>query len=159
MLNKLLHANYKDLSRWDIYENEVFSGNLEWGILHSEKFFKENCRKLEGQDGNFHILKCLIALVNSNDDEIAAIACYDIGEFVRHYPNGRSIAKRLGAKDAIMKLIDHESAEVQRHALQSVSKMMVQNWAVSITIFFCFITSNYNSSLNKLYSFLIQAVQ
>lgn len=129
VLNKLLHDNYKEMSRWDVYENEILSGHLEWGVLHSEKFFKEHCKKLEGKNGDFYLLKNLIVLVSSNDDEISAVACYDIGEFVRHYPNGRSIAKRLGAKDAIMRLIDNENVELQRHALQSVSKMMVQNWA------------------------------
>lgn len=76
----------------------------------------------------------LISLAaNSNaDEEIAAIACYDIGEFVRNYPNGRSIVKRLGAKEIIMKLIEHDNPELQRHALQCVSKMLVQNWQVSI---------------------------
>lgn len=140
VLNKLLHENYKELSRWDIYEHEVSSGNLEWGVLHSEKFFRENCRKLEGSDGNFHLLKRLIALAASDDEDIATIACYDIGEFVRHYPNGRSIAKRLGAKDTIMKLIEHENADLQRHALQAVSKMMVQNWAVSTKRFLLIIS-------------------
>ena len=126
-----MHENYKELSRWDIYENEVSSGNLEWGLLHSEKFFRENCRKLEGNDGNFNILKRLIALAASDDEDIATVACYDIGEFVRFYPNGRASAKRLGAKDTIMALIEHENSDLQRHALQAVSKMMVQNWAVS----------------------------
>lgn len=119
------------MSRWDIYEAEVESGNLSWGILHSEKFFRENCRQLEGSDGNFHLLKVLIALASSEDDEIASVACFDIGEFVRHYPNGRSIAKRLGAKEPIMGLIEHENPDLQRQALLCVSKMMVQNWSVS----------------------------
>lgn len=44
------------------------------------------------------------------------------------------IAKRLGAKTIIMGLIDHENADLQRHALQSVSKMMVQNWEVSFLV-------------------------
>lgn len=79
----------------------------------------------------FCISQRLIVLAGSGDDDISAIACFDMGEFVRNYPNGRSIAKRLGAKDVAMKLIDHENLEVQRHALQCVSKMMVQNWAVS----------------------------
>jgi V-type H+-transporting ATPase subunit H len=131
-LNKLLHDNYKEMSRWDLYENEVLSGNLEWGILHNETFFKQNCRKLEGKNGDFNLLKHLIALVSSDDEDVASVACYDIGEFVRHYPNGRSITKRLGAKEAMMKLIEHENTDLQRHALQSVSKMMVQNWAVSL---------------------------
>ena len=119
------------MSRWDVYENEVQSGYLQWGVLHSEQFFRENCRKFEGENNTFNLLKTLIVLVSSEDEEVASIACYDIGEFVRHYPNGRSIAKRLGAKHAVMNLIEHENTELQRHALQSVSKMMVQNWAVS----------------------------
>lgn len=71
----------------------------------------------------------LVALTASNDEEVQAIACYDIGEFVRHYPNGRSIARSLGAKDIVLKLVDHSSKELSRHALTAVSKMMVTNWA------------------------------
>mmetsp|Transcript_4676 Transcript_4676/g.5369 ORF Transcript_4676/g.5369 Transcript_4676/m.5369 type:complete len:541 (-) Transcript_4676:460-2082(-) len=127
-LNKLLHDNYKEMSRWDVYENEVLNGNLEWGVLHTEKFFKQNCKLLEGKDSDFFLLKRLVILVTSDDEDVASIACYDIGEFCRFYPNGKSIAKRIGAKDAIMKLIDHENIELQRRALQSVSKMLVQNW-------------------------------
>lgn len=127
-LHKLLHENYKEMSRWEVYKNEVESGHLQWGSCHTEAFFKENARMLEGSDGDFHLLKVLIALLSSKDEEISAIACYDIGEFVRHYPNGRAIAKRLGAKELVMPLIEHENPELQRHALQCVSKIMVQNW-------------------------------
>ena len=63
-LSKMLHNNFKEMSRWDIYENEVLSGNLEWGVLHTEKFFLQNCRQLEGKDGSFMLLKRLIVLVN-----------------------------------------------------------------------------------------------
>ena len=79
--------------------------------------------------------------MGSKDDDVSAIACYDIGEFVRHYPNGRSIAKRLGAKELVMGLIEHENVDVQRNALQCVSKIMVQNWAVSnLTLLFTHIS-------------------
>jgi V-type H+-transporting ATPase subunit H len=128
VMHKLLLENYKDMSRWEVYKNEVESGRLQWGSTHTEAFFKENARMLEGTDGDFHLLKVLIALLSSKDDDVAAIACYDIGEFVRHYPNGRQIAKRLGAKELVMPLIEHENVELQRHALQCVSKIMVQNW-------------------------------
>jgi len=127
-LHKLLVENYKEMSRWEVYKNEVESGHLRWGTVHTEAFFKENARMIEGTDGDFKLLKVLIALLSSRDDDVAAIACYDIGEFVRHYPNGRAIAKRLGAKELVMPLIEHENVEVQRHALQCVSKIMVQNW-------------------------------
>ena len=128
MLHKLLVDNYKEMSRWEVYKNEVESGHLQWGSTHTEAFFKENARMIEGSDGDFHLLKVLIALLSSKDEEVAAIACYDIGEFVRHYPNGRAIAKRLGAKELVMPLIEHDNPELQRHALQCVSKLMVQNW-------------------------------
>lgn len=127
-LHKLLVANYKEMTRWEVYKNEVESGHLQWGSVHTEAFFKENARMMEGSDGDFKLVKILIALLSSKDDDVAAIACYDIGEFVRHYPNGRAIAKRLGAKELVMPLIEHDNVELQRHALQCVSKIMVQNW-------------------------------
>jgi V-type H+-transporting ATPase subunit H len=127
-LYKQLHENYKEMTRWEVYKNEVESGHLQWGSVHTEAFFKENARMIEGSDGDFHLLKVLIALLSSKDEEVAAIACYDVGEFVRHYPNGRAIVKRLGAKELVMQLIEHENPELQRHALQCVSKIMVQNW-------------------------------
>lgn len=127
-LHKLLADNYKEMSRWEVYKTEVESGHLQWGSTHTEAFFKENARMMEGKDSDFKLVKVLIALLSSKDDEISAIACYDIGEFVRFYPNGRAIAKRLGAKELVMPLIEHDNVELQRHALQCVSKMMVQNW-------------------------------
>eukprot|EP00565_Helicotheca_tamesis_P006618 CAMPEP_0185736646 /NCGR_PEP_ID=MMETSP1171-20130828/28432_1 /TAXON_ID=374046 /ORGANISM="Helicotheca tamensis, Strain CCMP826" /LENGTH=524 /DNA_ID=CAMNT_0028407333 /DNA_START=25 /DNA_END=1599 /DNA_ORIENTATION=+ len=127
-LHKLLVNNYKELTRWEVYQNEIESGHLQWGSVHTEAFFKENARMMEGSDGDFKLVKVLIALLSSKDEDVSAIACYDIGEFVRHYPNGRAIAKRLGAKELVMPLIEHDNPEVQRHALQCVSKIMVQNW-------------------------------
>lgn len=138
LLHKMLHENYHDMTRWDVYKSEVESGHLQWGIVHTEKFFKENAKMMEGKDGTFGIVKVLISLAASSDidEEVAAIACYDIGEFVRNYPNGRAIVKRLGAKEIIMRLIEHENPELQRHALQCVSKILVNNWQVCIFCFF-----------------------
>eukprot|EP00956_Cyclotella_meneghiniana_P019117 scaffold32495_cov78-Cyclotella_meneghiniana.AAC.1 len=127
-LHKLLHANFKEMTTWDVYLAEVQNGSLEWGILHTEKFFKENARRFEGTNGDFSVVKILIALTASHDEEVQSIACYDIGEFVRHYPNGRTIARTLGAKDIVLKLVDHSNEELSRQALTCVSKMMVQNW-------------------------------
>jgi len=128
VLYKLLSENYKEMTRFEVYKSEVESGHLCWGTVHTEAFFKENAKMLEGSDGDFRLLKVLIALIGSKDDDVAGIACFDLGEFVRHYPNGRSIVKRLGAKDLVMPLIEHENPELQRQALQCVSKMMIQNW-------------------------------
>ena len=57
VLYKLLHENFKEMSTWDVYLAEVQSGSLEWGFLHTEKFFKENARKFEGTNGDFSVVK------------------------------------------------------------------------------------------------------
>ena len=127
-LHKLLADNFRDMTRWEVYQHEVKSGQLQWGSTHTDVFFKENAKLMEGKDGDFNTVKILISLLTSKDEDVAAIACFDLGEFCRHYPNGRAIAKRLGAKELAMTLIEHDNPELQRHALQCVSKMMVQNW-------------------------------
>ena len=45
------------MTTWDVYKSEVESGYLQWGVLHTEKFFKENAKMMEGSDGNFSIVK------------------------------------------------------------------------------------------------------
>merc|ERR1712216_112467 len=110
------------MGTWDVYKSEVESGYLQWGVLHTEKFFKENAKMMEGSDGNFSIVKTLIHLAMGDDEERASIACFDLGEFVRNYPNGRAIAKRLRAQDVVISLIEHENPDLQRQALNCASK-------------------------------------
>jgi len=57
-----------------------------------------------------------------------AVACFDLGEFVRFYPGGKSLLRSYGAKDRVMQLIEHDNLEVQREALQCMSKIMVDQW-------------------------------
>lgn len=59
---------------------------------------------------------------------MVSIALYDIGEFVRFYPNGRVLVSKFGGKQSIMNLLESDNEEIQRHALQCVSKIMVTNW-------------------------------
>jgi V-type H+-transporting ATPase subunit H len=131
ILHKLLHDTCQELTRWDVYKVELDSTNLTWGIVHTEKFFRENARKMEGSDGKFEMVKTLIQLTASDSEDVAAIACFDLGEFVRHYPNGRDIARRLGARDFVFPLIEHKNPKLQRQALTCISKLLVQNWKVS----------------------------
>jgi V-type H+-transporting ATPase subunit H len=56
-LHALLHRNYKEMTRFDVYKAEVESGHLEWGVVHTEKFFKEHAKKMEGPDGDFDIVR------------------------------------------------------------------------------------------------------
>ena len=97
-----------------------------WGIVHTEKFWRENAKLMENQD--FKMLKNLIALLHSDSETVIAVALYDLGEFTRFYPNGRGVVKSLGGKDTAMELIDHPNPDIRRQALQCISKVMVTNW-------------------------------
>ena len=138
-LCKKLKEQYKEMTNWDVYKAEIESGHLQWGMVHSEAFFRQHAKLMEA--GDFELLKRLVHIIgqeeyqsgNDDDDTTLAIALYDVGEFVRHYPNGRAIVKRFrGAKQMIMSKMDHENEVVARMALQCVSKLMVQNWQAAV---------------------------
>lgn len=57
MMDKLLSESCREMTRWDVYEAEVDSRHLQWSIIHTEKFFRENARRMEGADGKFSIVK------------------------------------------------------------------------------------------------------
>lgn len=125
-LFELLTKNFRELSKFDRWEQEIRTGDLRWGILHTEKFWRENCKFLERD--NFALLKTLTALLDSSDSKNVSIALYDIGEFTRFYPNGRKVARDLGAKEKAMSRMNDPNPDIQRHALQCISKIMVTNW-------------------------------
>jgi V-type H+-transporting ATPase subunit H len=64
-LSDVLLRNYRDLSTFDRWMSEVQSGGLRWGVVHTEKFWRENAHHVETHD--FKYLKLLIALLSSAD--------------------------------------------------------------------------------------------
>jgi len=127
--NRLLEI-CNDMTSWDYYKNELESNKLKWGSLHTPKFLQENVRCFEGRNLDFKVLKRLLVHIHSNDHETCAVACFDIGEFVRNYPNGKSIITNFGVKDQLLDLIDHPSLEVQREALRCLSRILLRNDSV-----------------------------
>ncbi|CAK1555753.1 unnamed protein product [Leptosia nina] len=127
-LNERLQASVQDLSSFDQYATEVKSGRLEWSPVHkSAKFWRENAARLNerGQE----LLRTLVHLLEKSRDPIVlAVACYDIGEYVRHYPRGKHVIEQLGGKQRVMYLLSHEDPNVRYEALLAVQKLMVHNW-------------------------------
>ncbi|XP_032518692.2 V-type proton ATPase subunit H isoform X1 [Danaus plexippus] len=127
-LNERLQASVQDLSSFDQYATEVKSGRLEWSPVHkSAKFWRENAARLNerGQE----LLRTLVHLLEkSRDPVVLAVACYDVGEYVRHYPRGKHIIEQLGGKQRVMYLLSHEDPNVRYEALLAVQKLMVHNW-------------------------------
>jgi len=129
LLSESLDKNMIILSSFDTYKDEVLSGELSWSPVHrSERFWRENVGRFE--EDNFRILQVLLEIIRSSDssNQNLAIACFDLGEFVRFHPRGRRILSQLEGKIDIMKLMGHPDEEVQKHALMCVQKMMVHNW-------------------------------
>lgn len=127
VIRDVLLCEFKVLTTMERYEKEIETGQLAWGLLHTDKFWRANYMDFERQD--FGLIKMLIELLNSQDETTVSVALNDLGEFVRYYPNGKMIAKKLGAKQVVMQLLtEHEAAEVKKHALHCMSKMMVNKW-------------------------------
>jgi len=124
-----LEKNIVELSTFELYRKEVLSGNLEWSPVHrSEKFWKENSSKFEEE--NYKILVTLKGYLTSEvpNPLVTAVACYDIGEFARIHPRGRTIVQQLGIKIPLMILMEDKDLEVKKQALTAVQKLMVHNW-------------------------------
>lgn len=127
-LSEMLQNNIAELSSFDMYKKEVLSGQLDWTPVHkSAKFWRENVMKFE--QNQFELLGVLVNLLRTSENAVVlAVACYDIGEFIRVHPRGRAIVQGLGAKVSIMKLMAHQNEEVKKQALLCVQKLMVVNW-------------------------------
>lgn len=142
-LSDELTLSVHDLSSYDEYYSEVRSGRLQWSPVHkSEKFWRENAQKFN--DKQFEVVKILIKLLESSHDPlILCVAAHDIGEYVRHYPRGKTwvsnkiirasmlgfrVVEQYQGKQAVMRLLTAEDPNVRYHALLAVQKLMVHNW-------------------------------
>lgn len=112
------------MSSWDMYRSEVISGVLEWSPVHkSERFWRENVNQFE--ENNWAVLSRLRELVRtSKDKQVLSVACYDLGEFVRFHPRGRTLLNQANVKVDLMQLLLHEDADVRKNALFSLQKIM-----------------------------------
>merc|ERR1712013_352663 len=121
-----LEKSVISLSSFERYEQEIRAEKLLWGPCHNEGFWKKYNKKLE--EDNYKLIRQLIALLSSEDPQTVAVACYDIGEWSRFYPDAKAVIEKLKGKYKLMSLIDHFDAEVKQHALNAVQKVLVKNW-------------------------------
>lgn len=127
-LSEKLQNSVQDLSSFDEYATEIKSGRLEWSPVHkSAKFWRENAQRLN--EKNNELLRILVHLLETAKDPLVlSVASYDIGEYVRHYPRGKTTIENLGGKQLVMQLLGHEDPNVRYEALLAVQKLMVHNW-------------------------------
>jgi len=114
------------MSNFDRYERELATGQLNWGFIHSDKFWSENVMKFEANQ--FAAVKKLAALLASANPTTLAVACHDLGEFVQLHPLGKMKANDFQVKDKVMQLMTHTDRDVQRESLLCCQKLMLNKW-------------------------------
>ncbi|XP_041012162.1 V-type proton ATPase subunit H-like [Juglans microcarpa x Juglans regia] len=127
-LNQLeegLKENIKKLSSFDLYKQEVLLGHLDWTPMHKDpSFWRDNVTRFE--DNDFQILRVLITILDTSSDPRAlAVACFDLSQFIQHHPAGRIIVMDLKTKERVMKLMNHENAEVTKNALLCIQRLFL----------------------------------
>ncbi|KAF6137480.1 hypothetical protein GIB67_027867 [Kingdonia uniflora] len=127
-LNQLedgLKANIKKLSSFDKYKQEVLLGHLDWSPMHKDPiFWRENITNFEEND--YQILRVLITILDTSGDPRAlAVACYDLSQFIQYNTAGRFIVNDLKAKERVMRLMNHENAEVTKNALLCIQRLFL----------------------------------
>lgn len=127
-LNQLeqgLKENIKKLSSFDKYKQEVLLGHLDWSPMHKDPiFWRENINNFEEND--FQILRVLITILDtSSDARTLAVACYDLSQFIQCHSAGRIIVNDLKAKERVMRLLNHDNAEVTKNALLCIQRLFL----------------------------------
>ncbi|KAL2526256.1 V-type proton ATPase subunit H [Abeliophyllum distichum] len=127
-LNQLeggLKDNIKRLSSFDKYKQEVLLGHLDWSPMHKDPlFWRDNVTCFEEND--FKILRVLITILDASTDlRTLAVACFDLSQFIQYHPAGRIIVTDLKAKERVMKLMNHENAEVTKNALLCIQRLFL----------------------------------
>ncbi|KAK8660334.1 hypothetical protein V6N13_051262 [Hibiscus sabdariffa] len=120
-----LKDNIKKLSSFDKYKQDILLGHLDWSPMHKDPlFWRDNISCFEEND--FQVLRVLITIMDtSNDPRALAVACFDLSQFIQHHPAGRVIVNDLKAKERVMKLMNHDSAEVTKNALLCIQRVFL----------------------------------
>ncbi|KAI7867746.1 armadillo-type protein [Spinellus fusiger] len=122
MIKEALEINFQSLTTLEVYASEVETGKLEWSPPHtSENFWSENAIQLEKDQQR--LLKMLTRLLSSKSPTVLAIACHDLGQYVKYRSkDGRLNIEKSGAKQRILELMTHEDSDVRYNALSAIQK-------------------------------------
>ena len=68
-LDELLRVVMTHLGSWDRYKSEIFSGNLEWSLVHKDdRFWRENVSRFS--ENNFQIVGVLVDLIQRSQNNL-----------------------------------------------------------------------------------------
>lgn len=123
----LLQSSVKALSTFEKWAQEVQRGRLCPGGTHTERFWKDNAKKLE--ENLFAKLRQLVALLECTQDPVTVqLALQDLGEFARFHPYGRAMVDKLNGKAKALELLQSQDPRINQAALLCVQKCMISHW-------------------------------
>lgn len=127
-LTAQLTARKEEMTSFDEYITEVESGKLSWTPPHkSEEFWSANASSLTKNDNK--LVKDLARILSTSQEPIVlAVACHDIGAFVKNYPEGRNVVQKIGAKGKVLELMASGDSELRYEALQTVQILLSKAW-------------------------------
>lgn len=131
LLEKLwdvLDQNYEEFTSIDKFRKEIHLKILRWGPVHTERFWQENFIHFHDKD-NLDLIKDLVGLLEMENERTVAVALYDLGEFAKYFPFGRTYLDNLGIKPTIYEVMQKsESAEIKKEAITCLQKLIVTSW-------------------------------
>lgn len=120
--------NYEEFTSIDKFRKEIHLKSLRWGPVHTERFWQENFMHFHDKD-NLDLIKELVGLLEVENERTVAVALYDLGEFAKYFPFGRSYLDNLGIKSVIYEVMQKsESAEIKKEAITCLQKLIVTSW-------------------------------
>jgi len=124
-VKQAIDITVKEVSNFDRYLQELDTGTLSWGALHTSKFWAENCSSLNKSV----VEKLKKVLDNARDKQSMAVACNDLGEIAVFHKEGKSWIQETGAKSDVMKRMENEDDKIlRREALLCCQKIMLNKW-------------------------------
>lgn len=124
----IFDENYEEFTSITKFRKEIHLKSLRWGPVHTERFWQENFIHFHDKD-NLDLIKELVTLLEVENERTVAVALYDLGEFAKYFPFGRSYLDNLGIKQVIYDVMQKsESAEIKKEAITCLQKLIVTSW-------------------------------
>lgn len=129
-LKEELKARLDGLTTFDEYVSELESGHLVWSPAHeSDDFWRLNVSRIASESDGKLVRRLVELLNNSREPLVLAVACSDIGKFVKYGGDrAKKLVTELNGKTRVMHLMTHENPDVRYQALMAVQQIMSQHW-------------------------------
>ena len=131
-LFEYFNENQQVFSSVDKLRKQVDRNQLRWGPCHTEQFWQENFIHFDNAE-NLHIIEKLAndCLADNVSNKIKAIACFDLGEFARFFPSGKTILVNHRVREKMSMLMSSKTAssEVKKEAITCYQKLLMNSWS------------------------------